>query len=71
MSYKAMEKAICPSEPILVQNSKYSRLNPREAETCRLANMGRTGLWDWLSKSLLIIPHFDYYSVLEMGVKCM
>lgn len=77
LSYKAMEKAVCPSEPILVQNSKYSRLNPREAETCRVANIGRTGLWDWLSKPLLIIPGphnlapFDYYSVLEMGVKCM
>lgn len=76
-----MEKAVCPLEPILLQNSKYSRLNPREAETCgpgsHIANMGRTGFWDWLSKPLLIIPgshnlaHLDYYSILEMGVKCM
>lgn len=81
LSYKAMEKAVCPLEPILLQNSKYSRLNPREAETCgpgsHIANMGRTGFWDWLSKPLLIIPgshnlaHLDYYSILEMGVKCM
>lgn len=86
LSVKATEKVVSPSEAIRLQNSKYPRLKPREQRPAGYVHILQIGggplAWPsgtsfQLSKSLLIIPgfnnlaHFDYYRVLEMGVKCM